>query len=123
MACCYIAASMIAFIINTCEALDINLHLQYNESVSHDTFDDDNVVPSYEPSDGDPMPHEKDADDAAGVSVYSIMGMTCAACTSTVGPPSRRFRGCNRSSCRWRCKKRACSTTLIMAAKPTCASR
>ena len=45
MACCYIAASMIAFIIRSCDALDINLHLQYNESVEHaDDEDEEEVI-------------------------------------------------------------------------------
>ncbi len=72
MACCYIAASMIAFIINTCDALNVDIHLQYNESL-------------------DPSNKLKHADDHAsspekhsGPTVISIGGMTCAACTGNV---------------------------------------
>lgn len=72
MACCYIAASMIAFIINTCDALNVDINLQYNESL-------------------DPSKSSKHADDDAfpleersGPTVISIGGMTCAACTGNV---------------------------------------
>ena len=72
MACCYIAASMIAFIINTCDALDIDIHLQYNESLD----------PSggSKHSDGDVFPVE----DTKGPTILSLGGMTCAACTANV---------------------------------------
>ncbi|KAL9068138.1 MAG: hypothetical protein Q9161_006382 [Pseudevernia consocians] len=72
MACCYIAASMIAFIINTCDALNVDINLQYNESL-------------------DPSNKSKHADDDAssveehsGPTIISIGGMTCAACTGNV---------------------------------------
>lgn len=32
MACCSIAASMIAFLIKICDVLNVNLNLQYNEA-------------------------------------------------------------------------------------------
>ncbi|KAF2462845.1 HAD-like protein [Lindgomyces ingoldianus] len=75
MACCYIAASMIAFIIRGCDALDINLHIQYNESVEHGY---DEVEEEYI---GEKKREDVEASDAT---VVSISGMTCAACTSTV---------------------------------------
>ncbi len=63
---------MIAFIINTCDALNVDIHLQYNESL-------------------DPSNKLKHADDHAsspekhsGPTVISIGGMTCAACTGNV---------------------------------------
>ena len=72
MACCYIAASMIAFIINTCDALNVDINLQYNESL-------------------DPSKKSEHADDDAssieqhsGPTIISIGGMTCAACTGNV---------------------------------------
>ena len=64
---------MIAFIINSCDALDINLHLQYNESVRHD--DDPEDLSHFE---------KKDTTERSGSTILSISGMTCAACTSTV---------------------------------------
>lgn len=74
MACCYIAASMIAFIIKSCEMLDINLQLQYNDAAkvnygqANDVFDQEKGGVQHE----------------AGVTIISISGMTCAACTTTV---------------------------------------
>ncbi|KAL8678761.1 MAG: hypothetical protein Q9186_004912 [Xanthomendoza sp. 1 TL-2023] len=72
MACCYIAASMIAFIINTCDALNVDIHLQYNESLD----------PSKRSkhTDDDPFPLEE----SAGPTILSLGGMTCAACTGNV---------------------------------------
>ena len=72
MACCYIAASMIAFIINTCDALNVNMNLQYNESL--DPSD------KSKPADDDGFPLEE----RSGPTVISIGGMTCAACTGNV---------------------------------------
>lgn len=74
MACCYIAASFIAFIIRSCDAIDINLHLQYNESVEH-SYDEEE-----EQFGGD----RAEKVEPSGVTIVSITGMTCAACTSTV---------------------------------------
>ena len=74
MACCYIAASMIAFIINSCDALNININLQYNESL-----DPSKIHPSDTDHD-DAFP----AEEPAGPTVISIGGMTCAACTGNV---------------------------------------
>ena len=73
MACCYIAASMIAFIINTCEALNVDLSLQYNETL-------------------DPTKGERPKNDAekstgkepSGPTVLSLGGMTCTACISNI---------------------------------------
>ncbi|KAK5242733.1 hypothetical protein LTR20_003682 [Exophiala xenobiotica] len=73
MACCYIAASMIAFIIRTCDVLNVDLNLQYNESL-------------------DPSKHHEDVEESegkqqtktAGISTISITGMTCSACTTTI---------------------------------------
>ena len=72
MACCYIVALMIAFIINTCDALNVNMNLQYNESL-------------------DASAKSKHADDHAflcegpsGPTIISLGGMTCAACTWNV---------------------------------------
>ena len=63
---------MIAFIINTCDALNVDINLQYNESL-------------------DPSNKSKHADDDAssveehsGPTIISIGGMTCAACTGNV---------------------------------------
>ncbi|KAF2114273.1 hypothetical protein BDV96DRAFT_647739 [Lophiotrema nucula] len=85
MACCYIAASMIAFIIRSCDALDINLHLQYNETVEH-TYEDDEELHV-----GD----EQQKVEESGVTVVSITGMTCAACTSTVETALKEVAGVN----------------------------
>jgi P-type Cu+ transporter len=82
MACCYIAASMIAFIINSCEALDINLNLQYNESVKHD--DEEHDMPGYESS---------GKIEKTGFTILSISGMTCAACTTTVEKALLEIKG------------------------------
>lgn len=73
MACCYIAASMIAFIIRSCDALDINLNLQYNDVVKHEKDAED---PAFE---GKQVEVER-----SGTTILSISGMTCAACTVTV---------------------------------------
>lgn len=63
---------MIAFIINTCDALNVDIHLQYNESL-------------------DPSGKAMHADDEAfpieehtGPTIVSIGGMTCAACIGNV---------------------------------------
>ncbi|KAF2019869.1 heavy metal translocatin [Aaosphaeria arxii CBS 175.79] len=74
MACCYIAASILGLVIRSCEALDINLHLQYNESVE-DQYNDDHT-------DFSSSPTNKGLH--CGVTLISISGMTCAACTSAV---------------------------------------
>lgn len=76
MACCYIAASMIAFIIRSCEALDINLNLQYNESVKPEAYDEEEL--------GYTSPDKTETHDGAGITVVSIYGMTCAACVTNV---------------------------------------
>ncbi|KAF2635182.1 heavy metal translocatin [Massarina eburnea CBS 473.64] len=86
MACCYIAASFIAFIIRSCDALDINLHLQYNESVEHAYADDEE-----EHVGGS----NTDRVDESGVTVVSITGMTCAACTATVEAVLKEVKGVN----------------------------
>lgn len=63
---------MIAFIINTCDALNVDINLQYNESL-------------------DSSGNTKHADEATvslgertGPTVISVGGMTCAACTGNV---------------------------------------
>ena len=63
---------MIAFIINTCDALNVDMNLQYNESL-------------------DPSNKSKETDGDAssfgqhsGPTIISIGGMTCAACTGNV---------------------------------------
>lgn len=66
---------MIAFIIRSCDALDINLHLQYNESVEHAYDEDEEAVADAE---------NFQKIEESGVTTVSISGMTCAACTSTV---------------------------------------
>ncbi|KAJ9143435.1 Heavy metal translocatin [Pleurostoma richardsiae] len=76
MACCYIAASMIAFIIRSCEALDINLDLQYNESVKHHK---DASTEADRPG-----PAESSVIGESEITIVSISGMTCAACSTTV---------------------------------------
>lgn len=70
---------MIAFIINSCEALDINLQLQYNESVKHDLPREDALELGT-----DEKPCADNFIDDTGISIVSISGMTCAACTHTV---------------------------------------
>lgn len=63
---------MIAFIINTCDALHVDINLQYNESLdSSDKFThaDDDVFP---------------LEERTGPTVISIGGMTCAAYTGNV---------------------------------------
>lgn len=75
MACCYIAASMIAFIVHTCEKLDLNVKIQYNGSAEI----------GYEEGFGHVDDNEQAFDGIAdGVTIISISGMTCAACTATV---------------------------------------
>ena len=72
---------MIAFIIQTCEVLDINLQLQYNESVKHD--------------EGAPIAMNdvpRSASDT-GVTIVSISGMTCAACTAAVESALLKIEG------------------------------
>lgn len=63
---------MIAFIINTCDALNVDIHLQYNESLD----------PSKKSkhTDDDPFPLEE----STGPTIISLGGMTCAACTGNV---------------------------------------
>lgn len=85
MACCYIAASFIAFIIRSCDALDINLQLQYNESVEH-TYEDEEKQFGEE---------KVDHTEASGVTIVSITGMACAACTSTVESALKEVPGVN----------------------------
>lgn len=63
---------MIAFIINTCDALNVDIHLQYNESLDpsgKSKSAEDDVLPPEKPT---------------GPTVISIGGMTCAACTGNV---------------------------------------
>ena len=53
MPCCYIAASLIASIINTCDALNIDMNLQYDKTLDpSDKFNhaDDDVFPTEERS-------------------------------------------------------------------------
>ncbi|KAF2797471.1 heavy metal translocatin, partial [Melanomma pulvis-pyrius CBS 109.77] len=84
MACCYIAASIIGFIIRGCDALDINLHLQYNESIEHTYEDEEELI------------NERRRDvKESGVTIVSISGMTCAACTSTVESALKEVEGVN----------------------------
>lgn len=64
---------MIAFIINSCDALDVNLGLQYNESVRHGDDPEDQIL--FE---------KQDTTERSGSTILSISGMTCAACTNTV---------------------------------------
>ncbi|KAJ5204616.1 heavy metal translocatin [Penicillium cinerascens] len=73
---------MIAFIINSCEALDINLNLQYNESVQHG-------------DDRDKIPHQKKQDATAtpGMTIISVSGMTCGACTVVIENALREIEG------------------------------
>jgi cation transport ATPase len=66
---------MIAFIIRSCDALDINLHLQYNESVENGYDDVEEALIDAE---------NLQKIGESGVTIVSISGMTCAACTSTV---------------------------------------
>lgn len=63
---------MIAFVINTCDALNVDIHLQYNESLDPSKL---SIA-----TDDDPVPPEE----MYGPTVISIGGMTCAACTGTV---------------------------------------
>lgn len=83
MACCYIAASMIAFFIRSCDALDINLHLQYNESARH----------AYDDHGDEYIGERRDEADERRVLVVSISGMTCAACTVTVEAALKGVQG------------------------------
>lgn len=73
MACCYIAASMIAFIIKTCDVLNVDLNLQYNESLD----------PSKE-HEGVSEADEETQIDQNGISTISISGMTCASCVTAI---------------------------------------
>ena len=73
MACCYIAASMIAFIINTCEALDVDINLQYNETL-------DPSKSSASSEDGSHASKQK----SSGPTILSLSGLTCAACITNV---------------------------------------
>lgn len=63
---------MIAFIINTCDALNVDIHLQYNESL-------DPSGKRHHAND-DPFPLEQHT----GPTIISIGGMTCAACIGNV---------------------------------------
>lgn len=84
MACCYIAASMIAFIINTCDALNVDINLQYNESL------DPNDKPEHADDDAFPL------EERSGPTVISIGGMTCAACTGNVETALLKLEGIQR---------------------------
>ena len=63
---------MIAFIINTCDMLNVDMNLQYNESLDPSK--------KAESADEDVFPIEK----SSGPTVISLAGMTCAACTGNV---------------------------------------
>jgi Cu+-exporting ATPase len=73
---------MIAFIIRTCDVLNVDLNLQYNESL-------------------DPSKHHEDVEESgekqqaetAGISTISITGMTCSACTTTIEKALLEVRG------------------------------
>lgn len=73
MACCYIAASMIAFIINSCAALNVELNLQYNEPLdpSKSSMSDQGGL-------------EASEKDSIGPTTLSLGGMTCTACTGNL---------------------------------------
>lgn len=75
---------MIAFIINTCDVLNVDIDLQYNESL-------------------DPSDKSKHANDGAfsleersGPTIISIGGMTCAACTGNVETALIKVEGVQR---------------------------
>lgn len=82
MACCYIAASMIAFVIKACDTLNIDLQLQYNESVKHN-YETREIAGN----------DEAEQHAVEGVSIISITGMTCAACTGAVETALLKVKG------------------------------
>ncbi|CAK7231285.1 hypothetical protein SBRCBS47491_007879 [Sporothrix bragantina] len=101
MACCYIAASMIAFILRSCDALDIGLGVQYNETVTHsygnDDEDDDYAMLR---ADKKKAPTTKTTDNTTStdsilspVLVVAVSGMTCGACVGTVESAIREVKG------------------------------
>lgn len=71
MACCYIAVYMIACVVEACETLDIDIHVQYNDAIDPGKVRDAkrNVKQLVKPTDP---------------TTLSISGMTCAACTGSV---------------------------------------
>ncbi|KAF9732518.1 heavy metal translocating P-type ATPase, partial [Paraphaeosphaeria minitans] len=79
---CRVSTS-IAFIIRSCDALDIKLHLQYNESVEHSYEDEEEKVQSDSVERLDPF----------GVTIVSISGMNCATCTSSVESALKEMHG------------------------------
>ena len=64
---------MIAFIIDTCEALDVDINLQYNETL-------DPSKSSASSEDGSHMSEQK----SSGPTILSLSGLTCAACITNV---------------------------------------
>ena len=85
MACCYIAASMIAFIINTCELLDVDIKLQYNESLDPSKGSSTDTSSSTK--------HRKRTDE---LTILSLSGMTCAACVGNVERALQAVKGVTR---------------------------
>jgi Cu+-exporting ATPase len=73
---------MIALIIKSCEMLDINLQIQYNESMKHGVGSDDLFD-----REGQQVVKED------GITMISISGMTCAACTGSVETALMKVRG------------------------------
>ncbi|CAK7202668.1 hypothetical protein SEUCBS139899_005394 [Sporothrix eucalyptigena] len=93
MACCYIAASMIAFVLRSCDALDIGLGVQYNETVTHnydgEYGDDDDEYVFVNGKKKTSQPSSKTSKDntdnvLSPTLVVAISGMTCGACVGTV---------------------------------------
>jgi len=82
MACCYVAATTIAFIIKACDALDIRLHLQYNDSVNNVKDINDSIGGAEQETTGED-----------GITIISLSGMTCAACTTTVESSLLKVQG------------------------------
>ena len=75
---------MIAFIIRACDALDINLEIQYNDSF------DPSIESDFGPVSDKKVSLKPSSDSATTV---SISGMTCAACTSSVEDALQKVRG------------------------------
>lgn len=73
---------MIALIIKTCDVLNVDLNLQYNESPD----------PNKAHEDVQDSPNETKTE-KEGVSTISISGMTCSACTTTVESALRELKG------------------------------
>ncbi|KAL1889131.1 hypothetical protein Sste5346_009077 [Sporothrix stenoceras] len=77
MARCYIAASMIAFILRSADALDIGLDIQYNDEVTHNYGGEYGEEVEIEMKSGKEAP-------TTPLLLVTVSGMTCGACVGTV---------------------------------------